>query len=86
MPLNRLLRKNAFDPEDIRVLTTAFATALDDLKVADRAGPIAELLASRIIWLAEHGERDFEQLRRRAIESLSARSHRERGGSGCKLR
>jgi hypothetical protein len=71
MPLNRLLRKNAFDPEDIRVLTTAFAAALNDLKVADRAGPIAELLASRIIWLAEHGERDFEQLRSGAPASAT---------------
>jgi hypothetical protein len=67
----RLLEKHAFGPDEIRVLTTAFEDALRTLHLADRADPATEMIAKKIIELAQQGERDPVRLRERAIQFLS---------------
>ena len=66
-----LARKHAFGPDEIRVLTTAFEDALRTLHLADRADPATEMIAKKIIELAQQGERDPVRLRERAIQFLS---------------
>jgi hypothetical protein len=71
MPIYRLLQNHAFGPDEIRVLTTAFEEALQTLRLVDRADPATEMVARKIIELAQQGERDPVRLRERAVRSLS---------------
>jgi hypothetical protein len=71
MPIYRLLQNHAFGPDEISVLTTAFEEALQTLRLVDRADPATEMVARKIIELAQQGERDPVRLRERAVKSLS---------------
>jgi len=71
MPIYRLLQNHAFGPDEIRVLTTAFEEALHSLRLVDRTDPATEMVARRIIELAQQGERDPVRLRERTLKSLS---------------
>jgi hypothetical protein len=70
MPVIWMLQEDhhAFGPEDIKVLTAAFDDALRALGLADRAGPVAKMIAKRIIELARLGERDPVRLLEYALE------------------
>jgi hypothetical protein len=71
MPIHRLLENHAFGPDEIMVLTSAFDDALRKLRLADRADPATEIVAKKIIELAQRGERDPRRLSERAIRTLS---------------
>ena len=70
MPINRLLNRGAFGPDEIAVLSTAFEAALRELKLVDRTDPVAEWVAKRIIELASQGERDPDRLREGAVKDM----------------
>jgi hypothetical protein len=53
------------------VLTAAYQEALRTLRLANRSYPTTEIVAKKIIELAQRGERDPVRLRERAIRSLS---------------
>jgi hypothetical protein len=57
------MRINAFDPDDIKVLVTAFEGALQKLGLVQRTDLTTTLVAKRIISLAQQGERDPIRLR-----------------------
>jgi hypothetical protein len=71
VPIRRLLENHVFGPDEITVLTTAFEDTLRMLRLVDRADPATEIIARKIIELAQQGERDPVRLRERAIQSLS---------------
>jgi hypothetical protein len=71
MAIYRLLKNGAFGPDEIEVLTTAYEEALRALGLKDRADPATEMIAKKIIELAQRGERDPVRLREHAIRSLS---------------
>jgi hypothetical protein len=71
VPIRPLLKNHAFGPDEIRVLTTAFEDTLRTLRLANRGDPVTEIIARKIIELAQQGERDPVQLRERAIDFLS---------------
>ena len=71
MPIHRLLKNHAFGPDEITILTSAFDDALRRLRLADRADPATEVVARKIIELAQQGERDPTRLSERAIQALS---------------
>jgi hypothetical protein len=64
----------AFDPEDIKALTTAQEIVLKRLNVVDRKSPTAFLVAKTIIQIAKDGERDPERLSETVIRILQAGS------------
>lgn len=66
----RLLQQSAFNPEDIDRLVAAFEDSLRVLKLKDRADPLTETIAKKLIELAQTGERDPRRLRKRAFEAL----------------
>ena len=74
MPIYRLLQNQAFDPETIEMLARSFEALLDELRVADRASPLASSIAERIIEFAKWGERDPTRLRERMLQSLDSTS------------
>jgi len=71
VPIYRLLQQSAFSPEDIDRLGTAFEDALRVLKLADRSDPLSETIAKKLIEIAQTGERDPRQIRRRAFAALN---------------
>jgi hypothetical protein len=71
MPIRRLLDNHAFGPDEIKVLTAAFDDALRKLRLADRADPATEVVAKKILELAQRGERDPLRLSEGAIQALS---------------
>jgi hypothetical protein len=71
MAIYRLLKNGVFGPDEIKVLTTAYEEALRALGLKDRSDPATEMIARRIIELAQCGERDPARLREYAIRGLS---------------
>jgi hypothetical protein len=71
MAIYRLLKDHAFGPDEIKVLTTAYEEVLRTLRLENRADPATEMIAKKIIELAQCGERDPIRLREHAIRSLS---------------
>jgi hypothetical protein len=71
MAIYRLLKNHAFGPDEIKVLTTAYEEVLRTLRLQNRADPATEMIAKKIIELAQCGERDPIRLREHAIRSLS---------------
>ena len=70
VPIYSLLRDEYFTPEDITVLTAAFESALQDLRLVDRSDPAVTMVAKRIIDLARQGEHDPQLLRAAVLKSL----------------
>ena len=72
MAIFRLLQQSAFTPEDIGVLVSAYEDCLRHLKLADGSDPAAELVARKIIELAQKGVRDPKRLRQLALKEIGA--------------
>jgi hypothetical protein len=70
VPIYRLLKGHVFGPDEIQVLSTAFEGALVELQLVDRTDPATELVAKRIIELAQRGERDPVRLREAAVKGI----------------
>jgi len=70
---NGAFKEQAFDPETVKVLTTAFECSRAQLNHSDRSDPlIAEFVAKLIIEFAHQGERDPARLSERVLECLKA--------------
>jgi hypothetical protein len=70
MAIYRLLKFAAFDPEMIASMTAAYEDALRVLRLADRQDPITELVAKKIIEIAQLGESDPARIREQALKEL----------------
>jgi hypothetical protein len=70
MAIHGLLEKSALGPEEIRQMTKAYDLALERLGMVDRAGPLAELLAAKIVAIAKTGECDPAIISKRAVREL----------------
>lgn len=57
-------------PEDITRLTTAFEQALRTLGIVDRGDPLAELVARKIIDIAQTGVREPADISAQAIKEI----------------
>ena len=62
MPIRPHLNSQRFDSDTIRVIGPAFEMALVALRLTDRGDLANEVLAHKIIELAQAGERDPERL------------------------
>ena len=70
MALARLLQNSAFGPDEIRRMTTAYEDALRVLGLVDRTDPVTEIVAKKVIEIAQTGERDPFRIRARAVADL----------------
>jgi hypothetical protein len=73
MPLSRFLQGRTFGPDEIVVMTKAFEGALRALDLVDRTDPAADMVAKKIIELANQGEHDPVRLCARAVEALTGK-------------
>ncbi len=78
MPIDSLLANTAFDSNTTALLASAFDTAWDTVKKSgsplaadDQAASTREVLAKRIVEMAQQGERDRQRLVDNALAHLS---------------
>jgi hypothetical protein len=69
VPIYRLLQEQAFGPEVLDAMATAFEDILRVLRLTDRNDPLATLIAKRIIEVAQMGERNPNRIRQRVLQS-----------------
>ena len=71
MPIRRYLDDHRFDLETVRLMGIAFEMALASLRATpDHADPVREMIARKIMGLAQAGERDPERLCDGALKDL----------------
>jgi hypothetical protein len=72
MAISRLTENQAFEPAAIAAITTAYEDVLRSLGLADRTDSLTEIVAKRVVQLAQCGERNPARLRDLALESLGS--------------
>jgi hypothetical protein len=72
MPIKGALQGYAFGPEEIAVIASAFEDTLRELNLVDRSDPLTEIVAKKMIEIAEQGERDPLGLKDRTLQALQA--------------
>jgi hypothetical protein len=70
MAIYRLLQDVAFGPDEIDIMTAAYEATLKELHLVDRADPVTEIIARKIIEVARTNERDPARIAMAAIEEL----------------
>jgi hypothetical protein len=70
MAIYRIFKTIPFEPEAIVFMSAAYEDALRALKLTDRQDPITELVARKIIQVAQTGEKDPIRIREPALKSL----------------
>ena len=70
MVIRRMLQNIPMGPEDIARLVAAYEQALSELSLKDHNDPLKELIAKKIIEVAQTGVRDPAQISRLAIKEL----------------
>jgi len=70
VPLYRLLQNSAFEPPAIKAMSAAFEDVCRALGLAERTDPLRDLVAKKIIELAQQGERDPARLRDQALAAF----------------
>jgi hypothetical protein len=72
MAILHLLQQSAFSPEDIVVLVSAYEDCLRQLNLTDQPDPITEIVAKKIIEIAQTGVRDPGRLCQLALKEICA--------------
>ncbi len=70
MPITPFLSGQAFEPETLRNMSTAFETVCDRLGLTIRHDPATELVAKTIVKLAQQGTHDVETLLNAALKEF----------------
>jgi hypothetical protein len=63
MPIYRLLQNSGFEPEHVSAMADAFEQTLPKLGLIDRADPLVDLVAQKVIEIGQQGERDAARIR-----------------------
>ena len=70
MAIYRLLEHAHFNPEQITVLTAAYEHCLKTMGLVDRNDPVTELIAHKILEVAQRGDADPHRLCDQAMTEL----------------
>jgi hypothetical protein len=70
MPIYRLIKREAFAPEHVEVITAAFEEVCRELGLAQREDPLRDIVARAIIKCAQTGEHDRARLRKCAHDEI----------------
>lgn len=73
MPISPYLRDQAFDPETIKVMGEAFTLVCEALGLTERTDRMTELVAQRIIEMAQRGVRTKTELYRGTLRDLKSK-------------
>jgi hypothetical protein len=70
LAIYRIFKQRAFEPEAVICMARAYENTLVALRLSDRQDPITEIVAKKIVEIAENGERDYARLCERALEEI----------------
>lgn len=70
MPIYRLFKDKAFQPEQCQAMGVAFEGVLTELGLTNRNDPLCELVATKLIELAQQGVHDAKQLHDLALLTI----------------
>lgn len=70
MPITPFLAGQAFDPEIVHAMSVAFDEVCRSLHLRNRSDPTSEIVAKKIIELAQRGIRHEDALAARALREL----------------
>jgi hypothetical protein len=70
MPIGPLLKNGNFTPEQRHVIELAFNSTLRNLNLVDRNDPVCEIVAHKIIKIAENGVTNAVAISRMATREL----------------
>jgi hypothetical protein len=70
MPIYALLQDCTFEADTVAAMAAAFEKACYSLGLAERTDPLRDLVARKVIEIAETGERDPERLCELTLEAL----------------
>jgi hypothetical protein len=70
MTVHNLFRDSPFGPEEIAVLVAAYEPTLRALGLVQRSDALTELVAKKIITIAQRGLRDPTVIAQRAVEEF----------------
>ena len=73
VPIHRLVRTGTFEPEQVTILGDVFEDVLQALRLADRHDPLTEMVAKKVIELAQTGERDPVRLKHLTLEAFEGK-------------
>jgi hypothetical protein len=71
MPITPFLHGRVFDPEAIRAMGVAFQDVCRRLHLADKEDRATEMVAQKVIEIAQKGVRDPVQLTNAVLESFT---------------
>ena len=72
MPILRLLEPLQLEPDDVARLASAYEETLRALRLVDRADPIVELVARKVIEISQTGVRDPAQISILVVRDLGS--------------
>jgi hypothetical protein len=70
MAIHRLLENLPMGPEEIKRLVTAYEQTLKAIHLVNRNDPVTEIVAKKIIEIAQTGVKDPAQISQQAIKDL----------------
>jgi hypothetical protein len=77
----RLIRREVFEPEDVRLLASVYEDVVKTLGLDDEKDALKQVVARKLIELAQAGERDPECLKELTIEAVQGERHSSLVGS-----
>jgi hypothetical protein len=72
MAIYRILQNRPMGPEEISRLTAAYEQALRGIGLVDRDDPLSEMVAKKVIQIAQSGVRDRKDIAALAVMELTA--------------
>jgi hypothetical protein len=70
MPIKRLLERHVFPPELVVILGEVFEDVLKTLDLNNREDPLTELIAKKVIDLAQSGEHNPIRLKALTVQAF----------------
>jgi hypothetical protein len=75
MPMKRLLERHVFPPELVVILGEVFEDVLRTLDLNNREDPLTELIAKKVIELAEGGEHNPIRLKALTVRAFEPKAN-----------
>jgi hypothetical protein len=75
VPIHRFLQNKPMEPEDVSRITAAYEQALHSIGLVDRDDPIAEMVAKKVIQVAQTGVWDPADIAALTVVELGAKRH-----------
>jgi hypothetical protein len=77
MPIKRLLERHVFPPELVVTLGEVFEDVLKALSLSNRADPVTELVAKKLIELAQSGEHNPVRLKALTVQAFTLQQQQQ---------